>query len=123
MSLTAAALSLPAAAAETSPIQLHVELEVDAAKEKALLRNFRTIFRPAISKQDGFIAVRLLKLRKAVAGEAPTKANFRLVITFKSEEQRVKWATSKLHDEEAWPSIQKNLRTPNVTAVLYDTIG
>ena len=35
-------------AAESShPIQLHVDLSVDPAKEKELLHNFETIFRPA----------------------------------------------------------------------------
>jgi len=33
------------------PIELHVDLSVDPAKEQEMLNNFRTIFRPAARKQ------------------------------------------------------------------------
>ena len=54
-------------AAETpNPIQLHVDLAVDPAKEKEMLRNFATIFRPEAAKHPGFVDVKMLKLRKAL---------------------------------------------------------
>src|SRR4029077_1903100 len=37
------------------PIQLHVDLSVDPAKEQEMLHNFHNAFRPAAAKQPGFI--------------------------------------------------------------------
>ncbi|MEK7405685.1 MAG: antibiotic biosynthesis monooxygenase [Acidobacteriota bacterium] len=116
-SLVAAAL--PAAAAP-NPIQLHVDLDVDPAKEKDLVAAFRKVFRPAISKQPGFVNVRLLKLRQAVVGEAPKDASYRLLISFQTEEQRQTWVKTDDH-QQAWPAIEKTLRG-KVTALLYDVV-
>lgn len=115
-----ATLALPVAAA-ANPIQLHVDLDVDPAKEKELAPNFRKVFRPAISKQPGFVSVRLLKLRQALAGAPPANAPYRLVISFQSEEQRQTWVASEDH-KRAWPSIENTLRGAKLVAVLYDTM-
>jgi hypothetical protein len=53
------------------PIQLHVDLTVDPAKEKEMLKNFETVFRPAASKQPGYIDAKMLKLRTTLTGKAP----------------------------------------------------
>ena len=74
-------------AAESSrPIQLHVDLSVDPAKEKEMLHNFETIFRPAATKFQGYIAVKMLKLRSALKGSAPSGVNYRFELTYQSEE-------------------------------------
>src|SRR5580704_10825824 len=73
------------------PIQLHVDLSVDPAKEQEMLHNFHTIFRPAASKQPGFIDVKMLKLRSVLAGAAPAGANYRFELTFASEDRRQAW--------------------------------
>lgn len=117
--LAAAGGSLAAPAA--NPIQLHVDLEVDPGKEKELIANFRRVFRPAISKQPGFVSVRLLKLRKAIVGAAPPNASYRLVISFQTEEQRQTWVASDEH-QRAWPAIEGTLKGSKFTAVLYDTV-
>jgi len=45
--LAATAVSAAAPAADTAhPIQLHVDLTVDPTREKEMLKNFETIFRP-----------------------------------------------------------------------------
>jgi hypothetical protein len=41
------------AAGPAHPIQLHVDLSVDSAKDKKLLHNFETIVRPAAEKFAG----------------------------------------------------------------------
>ena len=64
--LGVSATALPAAAG--SAIQLHVEMEVDPAREKELLANYRQTFRPAISKQPGFVEVKLMKFRSVASG-------------------------------------------------------
>ncbi|MBI3208589.1 MAG: hypothetical protein HYZ37_06775 [Candidatus Solibacter usitatus] len=110
----AAALSLEGAMAE--PIQLHVDLEVDPAKEADLKKNFAQTFRPVISKQSGFVDVKLLKIRKPEAG---AKMIYRLLISFQTEELRQKWVASDDH-QRVWPAIEKNLTGKKFSGVLYD---
>ena len=117
LTLTAAA-ALPAAAAG-NPIQLHVDLEVDPAREKELLKNFAATFRPAITKQPGFVDVKLLKFRKAMAGDPPKSWNYRLLISFQTEEQRVKWVATDTH-QKVWPTIEKCLKGAKYQPLLYD---
>ena len=118
--LAAATVSAPAGAADAShPIQLHVDLSVDPAKEKEMLKNFGTIFRPAASKQPGYIAVEMLKLRSTPMGKAPAGVNYRFVLTFESEELRQKWVASDVH-QKVWPTIENTLSTKNYTVMLFD---
>jgi heme-degrading monooxygenase HmoA len=101
------------------PIQLHVDLSVDPAKEQEMLHNFHTIFRPAATKQAGFVDVKMLKLRSALAGTAPVGANYRFVLTYASEEQRQAWVSSATH-KQVWPTIEKTLSSKDYTVLLYD---
>ncbi len=118
--LAGAAVSAPAAAADAShPIQLHVDLSVDPAKEKEMLKNFETIFRPAASKQPGYIDVKMLKLRSTPMGKAPAGVNYRFALTFQSEELRQKWVASDIH-QKVWPTIENTLSTKNYTVMLFD---
>jgi hypothetical protein len=118
--MLAAAGSAPAGAGDAShPIQLHVDLSVDPAKEKEMLNNFGTIFRPAVSKQPGYIDVRMLKLRSTPMGKAPAGVNYRFALTFESEELRQKWVASEVH-QKVWPTIENTLSTKNYTVMLFD---
>jgi hypothetical protein len=54
------------AAGPAHPIELHVDLAVDPAREKEMLHNFETIFRPEAAKHPGYIKVKMLKLRTAL---------------------------------------------------------
>ncbi len=109
------------AAAAAPPIQLHVDLDVDAAKEKELVSNFQTIFKPTIRKQPGFVEVKLMKLRKAMKGSAPANTSYRLLISFQTEAQRVTWVATADH-QRVWPSIEKNLKGEKFSAVLFDLV-
>jgi hypothetical protein len=102
------------------PIQLHLDLSVDSAKEQEMLHNFKTIFRPAASKQPGYIDVQMLKLRSTVQGKAPEAGNYRFVLTFVSEELRQKWIASATH-QKVWPTIENTLKSKDYTVLLYDT--
>jgi heme-degrading monooxygenase HmoA len=102
------------------PIQLHVDLTVDAPKEKELLKNFESLFRPAMSKQPGFVEVKLLKLREVKAGQAPAAMNYRLLISFRTEEDRMNWVKSDDH-QRAWPSIENMLKVKTYNALLFDS--
>lgn len=121
--MTAAAL--PAAGAATAAagakpgIQLHVDLTVDPAREQQMLKAFRETFRPAASKQPGFISVEMLKLRSALMGKAPGDANYRFVLTFESEALRQKWVASDVH-QQVWPAVEKHLKHKNYNVLLLD---
>ena len=108
------------AATPEHPIQLHVDLAVDPAKEQEMLRNFKTIFRPAASKQPGYIDVQVLRLRSALQGKAPEASNYRFVLTFASEELRQQWVASVTH-QKVWPTVENTLKSKDYTVLLYDT--
>jgi hypothetical protein len=120
--LAANAGELAAEAADAAhPIQLHVDLSVDPAKEKEMLKTFETVFRPAASRQPGYIDVKMLKLRSAVQGQAPAGVNYRFSLTFQSEELRQKWIASDVH-QRVWPTIENTLSTKNYTVLLFDVV-
>jgi antibiotic biosynthesis monooxygenase (ABM) superfamily enzyme len=95
----------------TQPIQLHVDLEVDPAKEASLLKPYAEVFRPTISRQPGFAGVTLLKARKT--------GTWRLLISFATEEERLTWVASDDH-QMAWPQMEANLTGIKFSAVLFD---
>jgi heme-degrading monooxygenase HmoA len=115
LSLVVARPALPAA----KSIQLHVDLEVDPAKEKELLAAFRTQFEPTIRKQQGFVDVKLMKFRTAVAGKQPAGMSYRLLISFQTEELRQKWVASDDH-QRVWPKMEANLKGQKYIVLLYD---
>jgi heme-degrading monooxygenase HmoA len=117
--LASASIVAVTAAEPQKPIELHVDLSVDSAKEQEMLRNFRTIFRPAARNQPGFKDVKMLKLRTALQGTAPEGANYRFVLTFASEELRKQWIETATH-KKVWPTVENTLKTKNYTVLLYD---
>jgi hypothetical protein len=118
--LAAAVASTGAQGADPKPgIALHVDLAVDPAKEKEMLRNFHTIFRPAAAKFAGFIDVKMIKLRSAVMGSAPAGINYRFVLLYQSEELRQKWVASDTH-QKVWPTIENTLSSKKYNVLLFD---
>ena len=117
---TLAGRKIVRAATPEHPIQLHVDLAVDPAKEQEMLHNFKAIFRPAAGKQPGYIDVQMLKLRSALQGTAPEGSNYRFVLTFASEELRQQWVASAIH-RKVWPTVENTLKSKNYTVLLYDT--
>src|SRR2546422_5628721 len=73
-------------------IQLHVDLAVDPAREKEMLHNFETIFRPEAARHPGYVDVKMLKLRTALQGSAPAGVNYPVSLTYRSEQLPPKWA-------------------------------
>lgn len=124
--LKAMAAVLPAArvmeGAAAPAIQLHCDLQLDPAREKEMLQNYRTIFHPAIIKQPGFVAVTLLKLRSEKQGKAPAGCPYRLIISFQTEEDRLKWVATPTHIK-AWPTVENTLVGQKYIALLYDPVA
>lgn len=109
------------AASPAHPVQLYVDLPVDPAKEKEMLHNFETVFRPAAAKFPGYIDVKMLKLRSAVMGSAPPGVNYRFELIYQSEELRQKWVASPTH-QKVWPTIENTLTTKNYSVLLFDVV-
>jgi heme-degrading monooxygenase HmoA len=115
-------LSNPATAAPSGfahPIQLHVELDVTPGKEKEMEEAFQKLFSPLIRKQPGFVEVKLLKFTKAFEGKEI--APYRLLISFETDEQRLRWVANPEH-QRIWPTIGKTLRYEPNTVILYETV-
>jgi heme-degrading monooxygenase HmoA len=118
---SAGALGSTAAPPVTKAIQLHVDLDLDPAREKEMLANYRSTYLPALRKQPGFVEVKLLKLRETLAGPAPKNAPYRLIISFDTEEARKKWVATDEH-QRVWPSVENTLRGQKYGAILYDLV-
>lgn len=99
-------------------IQVHVDLEIDPAKEQEMLRYFQTVFRPAAQKFRGYVDVRMLKLDGVPVGSAPPGMNYRFVITYESEDLRQKWIASDIH-QEVWGAMEK-FASPDYSVLLFD---
>lgn len=118
----AAAFVTAAGAADTArPIQVHVDLSIDPAKEKEMLQRFEKEFKPAAAKFTGFIDVKMDKFRSAFTGKAPADLNYRFVLTYQSEELRQKWIASDIH-QRVWGRIEDTLRTKNYSVLLFDVV-
>jgi hypothetical protein len=111
---------LRAQPASKNPIVLNCDLSVDAAHEQEMLKNFHTIFKPAAEKFQGYMDVKLLKLRTVYTGAAPAGVNYRFQLTYESEELRQKWIKSDVH-QKVWPTIENLLSTKNYATLLFDS--
>jgi hypothetical protein len=115
-----AASAQPGKAAK-NPIVLYVDMQVDPAKEREMVKNYHTIFKPAASKFAGYIDLKIVKLRTALQGAAPAGVNYRFQLTYESEELRQKWAASEVH-KEVWPTIENTLANKNYAVLLFDAV-
>lgn len=79
-------------------VALHVDLQLKPGAGSELEKTFHDIFRPAISAQPGFSGVALL--------QSTSEADrYRLVIEFQSEELRLNWVATALH-QQVWPRME-----------------
>jgi len=117
--LAGAGASALKAADAARPILLQLDMSVDLSKEKAMLQHFETVFRPAAAKFQGYIDVKLLKLRSELKGKAPQGVNYRFALTYQSEELRQKWVASAVH-QQVWPPMETFLKDKNYSVLLFD---
>jgi antibiotic biosynthesis monooxygenase (ABM) superfamily enzyme len=104
-----------------NPVVLYVDMQVDPAKEKEMVHNYHTIFKPAAAKFPGYIDLKIVKLRSALQGTAPAGMNYRFQLTFQSEEMRQNWVASDVH-KKTWPTIENTLASKNYTVLLCDAV-
>ena len=86
-------------------------------KEKQLLDAYVKTFAPAMKRQPGFTDTKLLKLNPVKKAPGPVGANYRLLVCFHTEEQRIAWVASEDH-KKAWPLIEACVT--GFAATLYD---
>ena len=106
-------------AGQGRPIQLHLDLAVDPAKEEEMLHFFEQSFRPAAAQQPGYIDLRMLKWTSTLRGLAPPGTNYQFVMTFASEELRQKWTSTEIH-KKLWPTMENTLTSKNYSRLLYE---
>jgi heme-degrading monooxygenase HmoA len=76
---------------------LHIELKVKPGLQHTLEKTYLERFRSAISAQEGFNAVQLLR-------STGNDENYRLCLTFDHQTSQQKWVATDLH-QEVWPAI------------------
>jgi len=77
---------------------LHVELQVKPGAEQDLEKTYNETFRPAISQQEGFQAVGLLR-------PLDEAKNYILTILFEDRARQQKWVASDLH-QQVWSQME-----------------
>jgi hypothetical protein len=104
------------------PIVLYCDLKVDPKREQEMLDHYHRTFKPAAEKFDGYINVKMLKLRKVLQGPAPEQGiNYRFQLTYESEEKRQVWIASEVHSR-VWPLIENTLTDMNYVVLLTDAV-
>jgi hypothetical protein len=105
-----------------NPIVLYCDLAVDPAREQEMLNAFHRHFKPAAAKFDGYIDVKILKLRNVVQGgpPPPSGVNYRFQLTYESEEKRQLWIHSKVH-QTVWPMVETTVTDKGYLTLLTDS--
>jgi hypothetical protein len=102
-------------------VQLHCDLAIDSTRAADAEHYFETVYRPAAMSFDGYVDLQLLKLQSVLAGQAPAGVNYRFSITYESEELRMVWVRSDVH-QVVWPTLQTYLTSDNFDFLLFDVI-
>ena len=97
------------------PMELHVHLTAKAGHRDQLEKAFRQAFYPAISKQEGFRHSDLLRI--------PDKqGEYVLTISFESEDLRVRWANTPLHNE-VWPKFSAHAVESKMSMEIFGVVA
>ena len=106
----------------TKPIVLYCDMPVDPAREQEMLDAYHNHFKPVAEKFDGYVDLKIVKLRKVMQGTPPPQSiNYRFQLTYQSEEKRQKWIASAVHKKN-WPLIENTLTDKNYQILLTDEI-
>jgi len=104
------------------PIVLYCDLAVDPKREQEMLDHYHKDFRPEAIKHDGYIDLKIVKIRKVLSGQAPPAGvNYRFQLTFESEEKRQIWIHSDAH-KRVWPLIENTVLDKNYQTLLTDAV-
>jgi heme-degrading monooxygenase HmoA len=79
---------------------LFVDMKLKPGAQAGLEKTYKEIFRPAISRQEGFRGVELMRPNQA-------GAEWRLSIAFESHDLQKRWVALDLH-QEVWPQMESH---------------
>ncbi len=82
---------------------LFVDMRIKPGSQQALEKTYTEIFRPAISSQEGFRGVELLRPNQDKTGEG----QWRLSIAFELHALQKKWVALDLH-QEVWGQMESH---------------
>ena len=102
-------------------VQLHCDLTIDPKRSADAEHYFETVYRPAAASFEGYVDLQLLRLQSVLAGQAPVGLNYRFSITYESEDLRMAWVRSDVH-EKVWPTLQTYLTSDTFDFLLFDVI-
>lgn len=102
-------------------VQLHCDLTIDPKRAAEAEHYFETVYRPAAASFEGYVDLQLLRLQSVLAGQAPVGMNYRFSITYESEDLRMAWVGSDVH-EKVWPTLQTYLTSNTFDFLLFDVI-
>ncbi len=97
------------------PVEIHVHANAKANMSSNLEEVFKTQFYPAISRQTGFRHCDLLR-------SPEHKGAYILTIAFDSEDLRVRWANSDLH-QRLWPKMQANFADESIKIEAFGMVA
>ena len=102
-------------------VQLHCDLAIDAARAAEAEEYFETVYRPAAERFEGYVDLQLLKLQSVLEGRAPEGMTHRFSITYETEELRMAWVRSDVH-QVVWPKLRTYLTSDKFDFLLFDVI-
>jgi hypothetical protein len=117
------AFAQPIAVSHSGPIVLYCDLAFAPAQEQEMLDRYHKEFKPAAEKFDGYIDLKMLKIRKVMQGGPPPPdgINYRFQLTYQSEEKRQKWIASPTH-KRVWPRIEELVQNRDYIVLLTDSM-
>ncbi|WP_158789741.1 hypothetical protein [Granulicella sp. L46] len=103
------------------PIVLYCDLAVDPARESEMLAGFHDKFKPAAKQFDGYVDLKMLKLRSVIQGRPapPNGINYRFQLTYESEKKRQLWIHSDTH-QKVWPLIEDTVTNKDYLVLLTE---
>ncbi|MEY4095385.1 MAG: hypothetical protein RLZZ53_2584 [Acidobacteriota bacterium] len=102
-------------------VQLHCDVAIDPTRAAEAEHYFETVYRPEAAKFDGYVDLQLLKLQAVLEGQAPVGMTHRFSITYTSEDLRMAWVRSDVH-QVVWPKFSSYLTSHTFDFILFDVI-
>ncbi len=102
-------------------VQLHIDLVIEPARAAEAEHYFETVYRPAAAQFEGYVDLQLLRLQTVLGGRAPAGMNYRFSITYESEDLRMAWVRSDVH-QDVWPTLQTFTTSDQFDLLLFDVI-
>ena len=102
-------------------VQLHCDVAIDPGRTAEAEHYFETVYRPEAAKFEGYVDLQLLKLHSVLEGQAPAGLTHRFSITYTSEDLRMAWVRSDVH-QVVWPKFRSYLTSDKFDFLLFDAI-